>query len=69
MIFFFVIELQKFQLKFFYGNRLNEGYVEVNVRGIWGFLCVGNLMEVEVKVICCLCGYRDGVVFFGGFFG
>lgn len=52
-----------------YGNRLNEGYVEVNVRGIWGFLCVGNLMEVEVRVICCLCGYRDGVVFFGGFFG
>lgn len=57
------------QLKLSYGNRLNEGHVEVNVRGTWGSLCAGNLTEAEARMICRLHGYRDGVALHGGSFG
>lgn len=69
MIFFLATEPQKPQLKLSYGNRLNEGHVEVNVRGTWGSLCAGNLTEAEARVICRLRGYRDGVALHGGSFG
>lgn len=69
MILFFAIDPQTPQLKLSYGNRLNEGHVEVNVRGTWGSLCAGNLTEAEARVICRLRGYRDGVALHGGSFG
>lgn len=69
MILFLAIDPQTPQLKLSYGNRLNEGHVEVNVRGTWGSLCAGNLTEAEARVICRLRGYRDGVALHGGSFG
>lgn len=69
IIFFLAIEPHTPQLKLSYGNRLNEGHVEVNVRGTWGSLCAGNLTEAEARVICRLRGYRDGVALHGGSFG
>lgn len=69
MILFLAIDPQTPQLKLSYGNRLNEGHVEVNVRGTWGSLCAGNLTEAEARVICRLHGYRDGVALHGGSFG
>ncbi|XP_062609247.1 deleted in malignant brain tumors 1 protein-like [Saccostrea cucullata] len=62
-------EPPKTQLRLSYGSKLSEGHVQLNLNGVWGSLCAGNLTDAEAKVICKLSGYRDGVALPGGSFG